>query len=210
MRARPLLAALGCLLTVGAAAPATHAKGIEQVLACGAAGCTDVTDRLGVGTNDHTHVILGTGPRAPPPTETYVAHLQIGLSDGSGSVSHMFSMAYAPRANRLRSLDENGRSAWFEVGAKQRAALRLATDDLRLVPLSAVPPTTQPRRVARVTEELMPTALIPPAPPSRGDEAQGTPNGLLAGAAAVLVLIASAVAVPRFRPRRGPRPSGAA
>ena len=203
MRRRFLLIVLsGAVLA--ASTPAAHAKGIERVLACGADGCTDVTQRLGIGPGTHAHVILGTGRRTTAPTGVGFARLDVGLGDGRGNVLDTIVLAYAPAAGRIRSLDEHGEPAWFTVRPEQRAALRRAIAGLRLLPPGQVPPTEipSPRPVARVVE------VFAPATPA-ADAQDGAATAPLVGGGLILALL-GVVTARRLRPRRAPPPYGAA
>jgi len=187
-------------------APAAQAKGIERVLACGADGCTDVTQRLGIGPGTHAHVILGTGRRTTAPTSAGFARLDVGLGDGTGRILDTIVLAYAPAAGRIRSLDEHGDPAWFTVRPEQRAPLRRAIAGLRLLPPDQVPPTRVPGPVpvARVVEVFTPAATA--AARARGNGDATVP---LVGGGLLLALL-GVVAARRLRPRRAPPPYGAA
>lgn len=201
-----LIIALAAVAAAGAA-PAAQAKGIERVLACGADGCADVTQRLGIGPGTHAHVILGTGRRTSAPTGAGFARLDVGLGDGRGNVLDTIVLAYAPAANRIRSLDEHGDPAWFTVRPEQRTALQRAIAGLRLLGPDQVPPTRAPRPVpvARVAEVFVPAASAATARREKGGAGATVP---LVVAGVLLALLA--LAAPRVRRRRAPRPSGAA
>jgi hypothetical protein len=194
MPRRMLLTAVLALL---AAAPAASAKEVEKVQVCGAAGCSDVTKVAG-----QSLFFDSTTPGDPPAPSAFVRiHFRVG--DGSGQHHDTFAIVATTDGRHLRTGGPDGAPAWFTLRADQGAAVRRAIRGIEPFPASRMPATAPyVPPTARVVETFSPAAAT--ATSDDGGIATGT---LVLGGGVLLLALAG---LARLRPRRAPRPSGAA
>ena len=176
-------------LAVALAAPAS-AKELERAELCGAAGCTDVTDRA-------TRAIVEAGPTRPAPrtAEPYFV-MKITVTDPEGRPMDSFDTRWLPRSGLLRGAD----GVWMTAPPKTQRELKRLSRGIEPRPAGSRPPK-EPAQPPQ--GQLPPEVMEPPTAPEeeRGSDGGGPSTALVAAPAASLLGLAGLVGRRRRRSR---------
>jgi hypothetical protein len=180
------------------AAPAALSKGVEKVEVCGVAGCSDVSRDVG------SRLLFDNTTPGDPPSPTAFVRIRFTVGDGRGGHHETFAVLTTADGRHLRSGSPSGRGqAWYTLRADQRVEVRKAIEGIEPFPASRMPATAPyVPPAARVVETFSPAAA------TTASDDGGIATGTLVLGGGVFLLALAGLA--RFRPRRAPRPSGAA
>lgn len=180
-----------------AATPSALAKEIGSVKACGASGCTDVTDR---GSHDESTFAVGSRRGGPPDRRAPFYRVEITMRHEGEDVPG-WTFEFVPSLAVIRADDEYGRPAWYAVPRDQLAGLRRLVAGVRPFPARRLSIAAPKPPEARVVETFAPAERAS-APASSSD------GGGLAwwtiGAGAVVLAAGTGVLLVRRGRRRLP------
>jgi hypothetical protein len=192
---RPVLPATIVAAALFAAPAPAAAKEIGRALACGKAGCVDVTKRLPKGDGE-AEQLFGTGSLGagrPEPHPYLVMRLKMGIP---GRNLGTWKFVLVPALGMVRYPVEGGQFHWGTLAPDEAAAIRRIVRGVPRWPASRMPrdpvPTAKPDTVS---------AAIPPARTATTPAGRSPLFALAAGALAAAAL-ALAVVRRRLRGRR--------
>src|SRR5947208_8228483 len=135
MRTLGVVVGLAVALAVAGAPGVAGAKGISQVLACGAGGCRDVTAHL-----PHDESMMEDGFVATPPSHRSAFYrLRFTVGDGTHRDVGRWYADFVPGRGLLRTVDESSDvERWTRLSGEARRVLRRAVHALRPLPAAAM------------------------------------------------------------------------
>ena len=193
----PTLTAIALALLGGTA----QAKEVQQVLACGASGCTDATDRVHRDDRMLQTGAIDDGPRGGAP----FFRIRYSVGDGSGQAHDGWAVLYVPSENLIGVYDQSvGRRFWYRTTPESRSEYRKAVRGIEPLPAARLP-------LPKPDEANQPSGALPPevieAPTVAPDRDSGLSTwGLVALIAGAAGLVSALILVTRraiARRRRG-------
>ena len=194
-RILPVTAAtLAALLAVPATAPA---KEVGRVLACGADGCTNVTDRVPGGPDGGGIFATGALGNGQPARHRFVV-VRVAMRDPSNRLVDSWKFLFVPALDMVRYQPEPGVFHWGQLAPTEGAAMHRLVRGVKPWPAARMPVDDTP-------EPTSPATVLRPAPEATAttDDSAGPPLSAAVAAGAAAAMAAAGVAAARRR-RRAP------
>jgi|tagenome__1003787_1003787.scaffolds.fasta_scaffold20915373_1 hypothetical protein len=153
---------VGAIAALAVVPGAAEAKGLQQVLVCGADGCRDARHRAGADESMMEGGVLTDAPRSRAPF--YRVRFKVGEPGGEAHTT--WAVAYVPSRSLLRVRDQGtGRVDWMTMSGQQRRAYRRLTRGRRALPAARLPLSATRTEVSGA----LPPEVVAPVVPARAE-----------------------------------------
>jgi len=127
---------VGAVAALAVLPGAAEAKGVQQVVVCGADGCRDAGHRAVADESMMEGGVLTDAPRSRAPF--YRVRFKVGEPGGEAHAT--WAVLYVPSRSLLRVHDQGtGRVDWMSLSGDQRRAYRRLTHGRRALPATRLP-----------------------------------------------------------------------